>query len=114
MNKYNIAMITKSAKEVKALYKMYIKKKWSMDSYALSASQGNITIYFFIPDTYLDLIQNVKFNEVRLISLDEGTVKDSIKTDAILRTIDNKGLIHIDGHLLQHIPFDYKDNGPRA
>ena len=83
-----------------------------MDMYALMASNKSEDVYFYVPETYLELIDNVKFNEVWLMGLDEGRIKDSIKVDAILRTMARRGLVNIDSITLYHIPDDYCNDTP--
>lgn len=105
------AIIVASPEAVKHLYEGFTKKMYTMDAYSLKASNKLEDVYFYVPETYLELLDNVKFNEVWMVGLEEGRVTDSIKIDAIYRTMAKKGLVCIDDDTLYHIPNDYCNNG---
>lgn len=110
--KYMKAIIVQTPEQVKQLFDGFKKKLYTMDVYAIKASIKSEDVYFFIPETYLELIDNVKFNEIWLIGLEESRVNDSIKIDAILRTMTKRGLVTIDEDTLYHIPDDYCNDTP--
>ena len=110
--KYMKAIIVQTPEAVKHLFEGYTKKLYTMDVYALMASNNVEDVYFYVPETYLELIDNVRFNEIWMIGLDDGRIKDSIKVDAILRTMTKRGLVTVDKDTLYHIPDDNSNNTP--
>ena len=105
--KYMKAIILASPQAAKELYWSYAHRGYLMDDYALKASDDMKDVYLFIPETYLILLDNVKFDEICIIGFEESTLKDLLRMDAVARTIARKGLVHIDEEVLQHIPFNY-------
>ena len=101
------AIIVPDAKAVKYLFEGFKKKLYDVKPLDLMASNRIEDVYFFIPETYLDLIDNVKFDSIWVLGLKEGREKEAIRIDAIIRTFDRQGIVIVDEDFIQHVR-----NGP--